>query len=156
MIGGDSTHLSPPRERERERERAPEAPCEQQTPYIHHSRGTLHRDPACTRAVATMSCQMRAHDDGGSFLAPFRSRPDVDTLGKHRLGPHPFKSETSKPLPPLPPNSCKAPKASAKIIFFTSNLRQLRFYQNKRLSLDKRYGVPNTFTMRKQTSRLKN
>ena len=118
MIGGDSTHLSPPRERERERERAPEAPCEQQTPYIHHSKGTLHRDPACTRAVATMSCQMRAHDDGGSFLAPFRSRPDVDTLGKHRLGPHPFKSETSKPLPPLPPNSCKAPKASAKIIFF--------------------------------------
>ena len=104
-------------ERERERERAPEAPCEQQTPYIHHSRGTLHRDPACTRAVATMSCQMRAHDDGGSFLAPFRSRPDVDTLGKHRLGPHPFKSETSKPLPP-PPKFMQSPESQCQNHFF--------------------------------------
>ena len=41
-------------------------------------------------------------------------------------------------------------------MFFTANLQKLRFYQNKGLSLDRRYGVPNTFPTRNQTSGLKN
>ena len=54
------------------------------------------------------------------------------------------------------PYACKAPKANAKIMFFTTNLQKLRFYQNKGLSLDRRCGVLNTFPTRNQTSRLKN
>ena len=54
------------------------------------------------------------------------------------------------------PHTCKAPKANAKIIFFTTNLPRLRFYQNKGLSLDRRCGVPNTFSTRNQTSKPKN
>ena len=39
---------------------------------------------------------------------------------------------------------------------FTTNFQKLRFYQNKELSLDRRYGVPNTFPTRNQTSEPKN
>ena len=43
---------------------------------------------------------------------------------------------------PQSPHACKAPKANAKFMFFTANLRKLRFYQNRGLSLDRRCGVP--------------
>ena len=56
---------------------------------------------------------------------------------------------------PQNPHECKAPKSNAKIIFFTANLRKLR-YQNKGLSLDRCCEVPNTFPTRNQTSGLKN
>ena len=39
---------------------------------------------------------------------------------------------------------------------FIVNLQKLKFYQNKGLFLDKRYGVPNTFPTYNQTSELKN
>ena len=42
------------------------------------------------------------------------------------------------------------------MMFFTANLQKLRFYQNKGLSLDKRYGVPNIFPTRNQTFGPKN
>ena len=40
----------------------------------------------------------------------------LNSLGKHKLGPHPLKSQTLKPY------ACKALKANAKIMFFTANL----------------------------------
>ena len=43
-------------------------------------------------------------------------------LGKHRLGSHPFKSQTSKPS-----HVFKAPNANVKIMIFTANIRKLRF-----------------------------
>ena len=52
-------------------------------------------------------------------------------------------------------HACKAPKANAKIMFFTANFRKLIFYQNKGLSLDKHCGVSNTST-RNQTFGTKN
>ena len=74
----------------------------------------------------------------------------LNALGKHRLQPHPFKSQNSKP------HACKASKANVKIMFFIANIQKLRFYQNKGLSLDRCCGVPNTFPTRNQTSGLKN
>ena len=74
----------------------------------------------------------------------------LNALGKHRLGLRPFKSQTSKsPCLLSPENQCQNH-------FFTANLRKLRSYQNKGLSLDRRCGVPNTFPTRKQTFGLKN
>ena len=52
--------------------------------------------------------------------------------------------------------SFKAPKANAYCLFSTANVRKLRFYQNKGLSLDRCCGVPNTFPTRNQNSKLKN
>ena len=57
---------------------------------------------------------------------------------------------------PQSPHACKAPKANAKIMFFTANLQKLRFYQNKILSLDKHYGLSNTFHTHNQAFELKN
>ena len=73
-----------------------------------------------------------------------------NALGKHRLGPHPFKSQTSKPP------YMQSPKSQCQNHVFTSNLRKLRFYQNKWLFLDGWCGVPYTFPTRNQTSELKN
>ena len=39
--------------------------------------------------------------------------------GKHRLGPHPFQNQTSKP------NMFKAPKANANNLFLTANVLKL-------------------------------
>ena len=73
-----------------------------------------------------------------------------NALGKHRLGPHPFKSQTSKPP------CMQSPKSQCQSYAFTANLWKLRFSENKRLSLDRRCGVPNTFSTHNQTSRPKN
>ena len=59
-------------------------------------------------------------------------------LGKHRLGPHQFKSQTSKPP------CMQSPDSQCQNHVFTANFPKLRFYQNKGLSLDKRCRVPNT------------
>ena len=67
-----------------------------------------------------------------------------NAIGKHRLGPHIFKSQTSKP-----------PKPMSKS-FFSTNFQKLRFYQNNGLSLDRRCVVPNTFPSCNQTSASKN
>ena len=40
--------------------------------------------------------------------------------------------------------------------FLIANVQKLRFYQNKGLSLDRRYGVPKTFPTCNQTSEFKN
>ena len=40
--------------------------------------------------------------------------------------------------------------------FLIANVLQLRFYQKKRLSTDRCYGVLNTFSTSNQTSKLKN
>ena len=71
-------------------------------------------------------------------------------LGKHQSRSHPSRNQTSKP------NSIKAPKANANNLFLIANVQKLRFYQNKRLSLDRHCGVPNTFPTCNQTSKLKN
>ena len=72
-------------------------------------------------------------------------------LGKHRSRSHPSRNQTSKP------NSIKAPKANANNLFLIANVQKLRFYQNKRLSMNRqRCGVPNTFPTLNQTSKLKN
>ena len=73
-----------------------------------------------------------------------------NTLGKHRSRPHPFQIQTSKP------NSLKASKDNANSSFSITNVLKLRFYQNKGLSMNKHYGVPNSFPTRNQTSELKN
>ena len=73
-----------------------------------------------------------------------------NALGKHRLGPHPFKSPTSKPP------CMQSPKSQCQNHVFIANLQKLRFYQNIELSLDRCCGVPNTFVTRNQTFRLKN
>ena len=52
--------------------------------------------------------------------------------------------------------SFKAPKSNANCLLSTANVRKLRFYQNKGLSLDRCCGVPNTFPTRNQNSELKN
>ena len=74
----------------------------------------------------------------------------LNALGKHRLGPHPFKSQTSKPP------CIRSPKSQCQNHVFIANLQKLKFYQNKGLSLDRRCGLPNTFPTRNQTSELKN
>ena len=74
----------------------------------------------------------------------------LNALGKYRLGPHLFKSQTSKP-------SCiQNPESQCQNHVFIANFQKLRFYQNKELSLDKCCGVPNTFPTRNQTSKPKN
>ena len=73
-----------------------------------------------------------------------------NALGKHRLGPHPFRNQTLKP------NLFTAPKSNANSLFFIANVQKLRFYQNKGLSMDRRCGVSNTFPARNQISELKN
>ena len=73
-----------------------------------------------------------------------------NTFGKHRSRPHPFQIQTSKP------NSLKAPKANANSLFSTANVLKLWFYQNKGLSMDRHFGVPNTFPTHDQASKLKN
>ena len=83
-------------------------------------------------------------------FSPWKSSICLNDLGKHRLRPHPFKSQTSKP------HACKAPKANVKIMFFTANIWKSRFHQNKGFSLNKHCGVPNTFPTHNQTSGLKN
>ena len=50
----------------------------------------------------------------------------------------------------------QSPESECQNYVFTTNLQQLRFYHNKGLSVDKRYGVPNTFLKRNQTSGPKN
>ena len=62
-----------------------------------------------------------------------------NALRKCRLGPHPFKSQTSKPL------CMQNPESQCRNHVFTTNFRKLRFYQNKGLPLDRRCRVPNTF-----------
>ena len=76
--------------------------------------------------------------------------PIPNTLRKHWSRPHPFRNQTSKP------NSFKASRANANSSFLIANVRKLRFYQNKILSLDRRCGVPNTFSTCNQTFKLKN
>ena len=73
-----------------------------------------------------------------------------NTLGKHQSRPHPFQNQTLKP------NTIKAPKSDANILFSTANVLKLWFYQNKRLYMDRRYGVPNTFPTYNQFSEPKN
>ena len=62
--------------------------------------------------------------------------------------------------PFLKPNlkvySFKALKANTNCLFSTANVRKLRFYQNKGLSLDRCCGMPKTFSKRNQNSELKN
>ena len=67
-----------------------------------------------------------------------------------------YWDHTHSKAKPQSPHACKAPKTNAEIMYFTINLRKLRFYQNKGLSLDKRCGVRNTFSTRNQTFGLKN
>ena len=50
----------------------------------------------------------------------------------------------------------QSPDSQCQNHIFIANFRKLRFYQNKRLSLDRRCGVPNTFPTHNQTSRPKN
>ena len=73
-----------------------------------------------------------------------------NAIGKHRLGPHPFKSQTSKPP------CMQSPGSQCQNHVFTANFWKLRFYQNNGLSSDKRCGVPNTFPTCNQTPRPKN
>ena len=56
----------------------------------------------------------------------------------------------------LKPKYIKSPKANSNSLFLIANAQNLRFFQNKELSLDRRYGVPNTFLICNQTSELKN
>ena len=79
------------------------------------------------------------------YLVPLPS-----TLGKHRLRPHPFRNQSSKP------NLFKSTKTNANSLFLIANVLKLRFYQNKGLSMDRHCRVPNTFPMRNLTSELKN
>ena len=74
----------------------------------------------------------------------------LNALGKHRLGPHPYKSQNLKA-----PMHAKPQKPMQNHVF-TSNFQKLRFYQNKGLCLDRRCGVPNTFLTRNQTPGPKN
>ena len=60
------------------------------------------------------------------------------------------KAKTSKPP------CMQSPKSQCRNRVFTTNLQKLRFYQNKGLSLDRRCGVPNTFSTCNQTSGPKN
>ena len=76
--------------------------------------------------------------------------PIPNALRKHRSWPHLFRNQTSKP------NSFKASRANANSSFLIANVQKLRFYQNKRLFLDRHCGVPNTFPTCNQTSKLKN
>ena len=62
----------------------------------------------------------------------------------------PFQNQTSKP------NPFKALKANASSSFLIANVLKLRFYQNKGLFMDRYCEVPNTFSTRNQTSKLKN
>ena len=64
-----------------------------------------------------------------------------ECLRKANIGTTPIQKPNLKA-----PHACKASKANAKIMFFTANLRKLRFYQNKGLSLDRHCGVPNTLS----------
>ena len=73
-----------------------------------------------------------------------------NTLGKYQSRPHPFWNQTSKP------NFVKAPKANANSLIFVANVLELKFYQNKGPSMDRRCGGPNTFLTWNQTSKLKN
>ena len=73
-----------------------------------------------------------------------------NTLGKHWSGPHPFQNQTLKP------NTFKALKANANSLFSIGNVPKLWFYQNKRLSLDRRCGVPNTFPTCNKANKIKN
>ena len=74
----------------------------------------------------------------------------LKALEKHRLGPHRFENQTSKP-------PCMfSPKSHCQNHVSTANLQKLRFYQNKGLSLDRRCGVLNTFPTCNQISALKN
>ena len=73
----------------------------------------------------------------------------LNTLREHQSRPHPFQNQTSKP------KSLKALKANANCSFPIANVQTLRFYQNKGLSTDKRCVVPNTFSIRNQTFKLK-
>ena len=50
----------------------------------------------------------------------------------------------------------QSPESQCQNHVFTANLQQLRFYQNKGLFLDRRYGVFNTFPTHNQTSGPKN
>ena len=74
----------------------------------------------------------------------------LNALGEHILRPHLFKSKTLKPP------CMQSPKSQCQNHVFIANLQKLRFYQNKGLSLDRHYGVPNTFPKRNQTFGLKN
>ena len=58
----------------------------------------------------------------------------LNTLGKHRSGPHHFRIQTSKY------NSLKAPKANANNSFSTADVLKLQFYQNKGLFTDRHCG----------------
>ena len=73
-----------------------------------------------------------------------------NAIGKHRLGPRPFKSQTSKPL------CMQSPESQCQNHVFIANFRKLRFCQNKGLSLDRRYGVLNSFPTHVQTFEPKN
>ena len=89
----------------------------------------------------------------GEMLLDFHHgnlEPIPNTLRKHQSRPHPFRNQTSKP------NSFKVSRANANSSFLIANVRKLRFYQNKILSLDRRCGVHNTFSTCNQTSKLKN
>ena len=50
----------------------------------------------------------------------------------------------------------QSPTSQCQNHVFTVNHQKLRFYQSKRLSLDRRCGVPNTFATRNQTFGPKN
>ena len=74
----------------------------------------------------------------------------LECLGKHRLGPHPFKSQTLKP-----PLHAKPQKAMPKSCFYFQSPK-IKVLPNKGLPLDKRCWVPNTFPTCNQTSGPKN
>ena len=49
-------------------------------------------------------------------FSPWKFVATSNTLGKHRLGPHPFPNQTSKP------NTFKALKANANSLFSIANV----------------------------------
>ena len=75
---------------------------------------------------------------------------DSKRTRKTLIGTTPF------PKPNLKAQYFQAPKANANRSFLIANVRKLRFYENKELSTDWRYGVPNTFLAHNQNSELKN
>ena len=119
-------------------------------PYSHSR--SLVRIVFCmlwhTWGKALLDFRHKIRRNATGFLS-WKFNNDSKHTRKHQSRPHPFYNQASKP------NSIKAPKANANSSFSIANVRKLRFYQNKRLSMDRRYGVPNTFPTHNHISELK-